>query len=104
MRYVKDAPEPKVVQELRKPDDDFRILPQRVQNHIIESLVSRKRIAKPEPGVAPLLKFHVIGTRAIPDGMTIQDVSVHSRITTNGESRKHETRFRIRSDGKIETI
>lgn len=81
VRYVKDTPEPKTAVVESKSDEDFRILPQRVQSQIIEHLVRQKRLARPDSGTAPLLKFHVLGTRALPEGLTMQDMTVHSRLT-----------------------
>ena len=104
VRYVKNTPETKVAVVESKSDEDFRILPQRVQTQIIEYLVRQKRLARPENSTDPLLKFRVIGTRALPEGLTMRDVNVHSQITMNGDPKRHDTRFRIRSDGKVDIV
>ncbi|HTU82293.1 MAG TPA: PilZ domain-containing protein, partial [Candidatus Acidoferrales bacterium] len=61
VRYVNHEAEPKdrrkmQNQEMHKqPDDAYRLLPLAIQNKIVAILVSKRRLAPPNPGQPPLL-------------------------------------------------
>ncbi len=81
-------------------DDAFRLLPVRLQTHMIDMLVERKRLTRPKRGEAALLKVFYGGLTK-EDGLIVHRFNVHSRITVNDEAVAYDTRFLVGDDGSI---
>ncbi len=104
VRYVDNKPEPKPVEAPKVVDDEFRALPGRVQNDIVDCLVRNKRLSAPTPGVAPLIRLRAGSVRDLGSGRTARDVLIHSRVVTRDGVRSYDTRFRVYSDDRIELL
>jgi hypothetical protein len=92
-RYFKDIPESenRLVKELAsvdKSDDAYRLLPMRVQQRMLESLVRLGRLEMPAQNQQPLLRVSDLGTQ---DGK--KRLAVHSRIpgTSSQEPQAFDT-------------
>lgn len=96
--YVDDLPEPNgPLVEAR------RALSAKAQAKIAERLVAMRRLAPPEPGLAPLIKLDAGPLRELGDGRAMRIVTVRSRRCGNdGGVRSYTTRFRAYSDDHIE--
>lgn len=104
VRYVEDKPEPAAVAPVPTgPDEDFRLLPLRVQRQIVALLSGARRLAAPTAGAAPLIRYNTI--RSHTAGVLVyKDIMVHSRIAIDGEVRNHATRFRLHPGDHIEEL
>ncbi|HEX3549359.1 MAG TPA: hypothetical protein VHT53_03250 [Candidatus Elarobacter sp.] len=92
-RYVDGLP------ELRVPQDP-RVVSSRALAAITGQLVRLGRLAPPSAS-APLIKLATLGWSEAPDGRTVRDVSVSSRLRAGTAVRTFETQFRIYSDGEV---
>jgi hypothetical protein len=104
VRYVENKPEPQALEISAKPDDEFRSLPIAVQNGIVEHLVRARRLAPPAPGTVPLIRLSAGAIRDLGNGRSTQDVTIHSRIAIDQQTRAFNTRFRVYSNLRIELI
>jgi hypothetical protein len=104
VRYVENKPEPQKIVLPKRSDDEFRSLPETVQDAIVEQLVRAKRLEAPAPGTVPLIRM-VAGTiRDLGQGRSAQDVLIHSRVKAGDEMRAFDTRFRVLSAQRVELI
>ncbi len=105
VRYVENKPEPKPAEVQQTVDDEFRALPGRVQNGIVDHLVRAKRLAPPPgPGHAPLIRLRTGSVRDLGSGRSVRDVLIHSRVVQPDGMRAYDTRFRVYSDERIEVL
>jgi len=106
-RYVNEEDEPQdrrkmQNQEMAKQTDDaYRLLPKAVQDKIVEMLVQKNRIDRPQPGQTPLLKLFYGGLVKQAGKSPAHRVNVHSRKTINGELTAFDTRFLVTDDGTV---
>jgi len=80
VRFCKDIPESanRAATELAakdKTDDAYRMLPMRVQQHVLDALIRLGRLDMPMPNQQPLLRMSPLGT-----DKGKQRLAVHSRI------------------------
>ena len=80
VRFCKDMHEVgnKAAAELAamdKSDDAYRMLPMRVQQHVLDALIRLGRLDMPQPNQQPLLRMSSLGT-----DKGKQRLAVHSRI------------------------
>jgi len=80
VRFCKDMPEVsnKAAAELAamdRNDDAYRMLPMRVQQHVLDALIRLGRLDMPQPNQQPLLRMSHLGT-----DKGKQRLAVHSRI------------------------
>ncbi len=109
VRFVNDEPEPenKALDELkarRKEDDAYRLLPLRVQNRLVNILVSSNRLEPPHKDQLPALRLHLIGTHREPDGTQVHRVNVHSRKLIDDQWYAFDTQFLIDSRGNVQEV
>jgi hypothetical protein len=96
--YVDDVPDPE-----GPLVDARRALSPKAQAKVAERLVSMRRLAPPEPGLAPLVRLEASPVRELDDGRALRIVTVHSRICgLDGVVRSFTTRFRVYSDDHVE--
>lgn len=95
VRYVENRPEPKTRVRENRVDDDFRSLPQRVQNAIVEHLVAMGRLAPAAPGTAPLIRLNSSSVRNLGANRSTQDVVIYSRISGGDDLQTYATQFRV---------
>lgn len=106
-RYVNDEDEPQDRRKMqnqemaKQPDDAYRLLPKAVQDKIVEMLVQKNRIDRPNPGQTPLLKLFYGGLVKQAGKAPAHRVNVHSRKTINGELIAYDTRFLVGDDGTV---
>jgi hypothetical protein len=100
VRYVDDAPEPAVPAPATGVNS-FSVV---VQRSIADHLVAMKRLARPGPGMAPLIRLDADVPRKLEDGRQVRDVVVHSRIRTETGVRGFETRFRVFADERVDVL
>lgn len=89
------------------PDDNYRLLPLKIQEQIISELVARNRLLEPRPGSAPLIRMKKVGEKRGKDGYVSRTISIHSRILidSDGEGDDHkdsDTTFVIDSNGNVD--
>jgi hypothetical protein len=108
VRYINDEPEPvdrrkTQNQEMdRQPDDAYRLLPLAIQEKIVDILVEKHRLERPNPGQSPLLKIFYSGAVKRGDKPMGHRIHVHSRVNVNGEMIAYDTRFIVSDDGSVE--
>ncbi|HEY1976552.1 MAG TPA: hypothetical protein VGG89_08410 [Candidatus Baltobacteraceae bacterium] len=106
-RYVNEEDEPQdrrkmQNQEMAKQTDDaYRLLPKAVQDKIVDMLVQKHRIDRPQPGQTPLLKLFYGGLVKQAGKPPAHRVNVHSRLSVNGEFTAYDTRFLVSDDGTV---
>lgn len=106
-RYVNEEDEPQdrrkmQNQEMAKQTDDaYRLLPKAVQDKIVEMLVTKHRIDRPQAGQTPLLKLFYGGLVKRAGKSPAHRVNVHSRVTVNGELTAFDTRFLVDDSGNV---
>jgi hypothetical protein len=92
VRYVKDLPEPTTQAAVEAVhDEEFRLLPRSVRDQIVRKLVEKKRLAQPEPGSEPLLRFRSEGIVKNSGGRTIRKMIVESRHVVEGIRRNYSS-------------
>ncbi len=104
VRYVENAPEPRAVPLPALADDECRSLTTKVQERIVDHLVRLKRLAKPAPGVAPLIRLQAGTIHEHEDGRTARYVRIHSRLLDGDRFRSFDTRFRVFSDETVDLV
>ena len=87
------------------PDDDYRLLPLKIQQKIISELVSRHRLVEPQMGTAPLIRMRSVGETRRKDGFVSRRISIYSRILIeDGTQKDSDTIFVIDSEGGVEVL
>lgn len=99
------AQENKAQKELQliklQPDDVARLIPERLQQRLLEMLVQRRRLAPLEPGRTPLVYYSYGGLRK-RGANQMHHLSVHSRVNDleTGETATFDTVFYFDSTGE----
>lgn len=102
VRFCKDAEEPenKAAGELAAlgstPDDAYRLLPLRVQERIVQSLIAARRLAPESDAKNPLLRMQYVGR-----SRGSHRLSVHSRWNHDGEMLMFDSFVTIDDDGNV---
>ncbi len=107
VRYVQDLPEHEHVGSYfdpETPDDDYRLLPLKIQQRIVSELVARRRLVEPSAGAMPLIRMKKIGEQRQKDGFVLRKISIHSRIIIDGVHKDTDTLFTIDSNGNVEVL
>jgi hypothetical protein len=106
-RFVNDEPEPQDRRKMqnqemaRQSDDAYRLLPLAIQQKIVDLLVEKHRLDRPNPGQPPLLKLFYGGIVKRPGKKPAHRVNVHSRKSGNDEMLAFDTRFLVDDDGTV---
>jgi hypothetical protein len=106
-RFVNDEPEPesKYLDDLAgvrdKDDDAYRLLPLKVQNRLVESLVRANRLEPPAKDGLPVLRLHFIGSTRESDGTQTHRVNVHSRKRVDDKWYAFDSQFAIDARGNV---
>lgn len=96
VRYVKGLPEPTAAQARETArDEEFRMLPTAVRAQITQKLIEARRLASPEAGKEPLIRFHSEGTSKTIDGRVKHRVAVQSRNLVEGDRQTFTSHFTI---------
>ena len=110
VRFVNDEPEPenKHLDDLAglrdKDDDAYRLLPLKVQNRLVESLVRANRLEAPVKDQAPVLRLHFIGSTRESDGTQTHRVNIHSRRRIDDAWYAFDTQFSIDARGNVSEL
>lgn len=81
-------------------DDVARLIPQRLQERLLQMLVQARRLAPLEKEKTPLVQYFYGGTLK-RNGRLMHRLSIHSRIVDelSGEAQSHDTRFLFDDSG-----
>lgn len=107
VRFVNDEPEPenKAADDLKeaqsKDDDAYRLLPLKVQNRLIGTLVKANRLEPPRKDHLPVLRMHFIASTREADGTQTHRVNVHSRKCIDDKWYAFDTQFSIDAKGNV---
>lgn len=110
MRFVTDTPEPtnlgadqlKEIQS--RADDEYRLLPLKVQQRLIELLVLLKRLDPVAEGQMPPVRLQSLGEAKTSQGVGVKRINIHSRAHTGDVAMAYDTQFTIDDQGNVRAI
>jgi hypothetical protein len=107
VRFVNDEPEPenKALDDIKeaqsKDDDAYRLLPLKVQNRLVTTLVAANRLERPLKDHLPFLRMHFIASTREADGTQTHRVNIHSRKLVDDKWYAFDTQFSIDTKGNV---
>jgi hypothetical protein len=85
------------LKSMDKTDDAYRMLPMRVQQHVLDALIRMGRLDTPSPNQQPLLRMHSLGSEGGKHRL-----AVHSRISGgHGDTQTFDSVIVINEAGDV---
>jgi hypothetical protein len=110
LRFVTDEPEPTnlaadQIKEIQaKGDDEYRLMPLKVQKRLIELLVLLHRMDPVAEGQMPPIRLLVLGEEKTKKGETLRRINIHSRAHTGDVAMAYDTQFTIDDQGNVKAL